>query len=116
MSYKKNQSLNGEAISTSNTSAYETSNSTIQSLDLTQIKQSSVHDGLLNSIILLRQAQECIYNLLNENEVNNYPKGTRKIEDVCEALNSFQDDLSEVMGVVFRDRADKEIDRQLGKR
>ncbi len=82
-------------------------------LDLTQIKQSSVHDGLLNSIILLRQTQERIYKLLNEDEINKYPKGMRKIEDICEALNTFQDDLSEVMGLVSRDRADVEIDRQL---
>lgn len=48
-------------------------------IDLDTIKQASVHDGLLEVIILFKQARDKAYKLLDEKELLQYPKGSRKI-------------------------------------
>lgn len=88
----------------------------IQSLDLNQIKRVSVHDGLLEAIILLKQARDKINKLTDEEEIRCYTKGCRKLEDISEELCSYSDDVASVMALFFAEKAEIEIDRQLGKR
>ena len=97
-------------------SAHETSNSTIQSLDLNQIKQVSVHDGLLEAIILLKQARDKINKLTDEEEIRCYTLGCRKLEDMSEELCNYGNVVADVMALFFAENAEIEIDRQLGKR
>lgn len=84
-------------------------------IDLDTIKQASVHDGLLEVIILFKQARDKAYKLLDEKELLQYPKGSRKIEEIGEAITGFEDDLAEMMGLVFLDRANEIITKQLEK-
>lgn len=84
-------------------------------IDLNTIKQASVHDGLLEVIILFKQIGDKTYKLLDEEELLQYPKGKRKLEEMGEIINGFEDYLAEMMGLVFLDRANEIITKQLEK-
>lgn len=109
---KNASSVQGTCTSTS---AHDTSNSTTQSLDLNQIKQVSVHDGLLEAIILLKQARDKINKLTDQEEIRCYTKGCRKLEDMSEELCNYGNVVAEVMALFFAENAEIEIDRQLGE-
>ena len=82
-------------------------------LDLNQIKQVSVHDGLLEAIILLKQARDKINKLTDQEEIRCYTKGCRKLEDMSEELCNYGNVVADVMALFFAENAEIEIDRQM---
>ena len=84
-----------------------------EELDLNKIKQVSVHDGLLEAIILLKQARAKINSLTDEEEIQCYPKGYHQLGKISESVNNYETDIAEIMSLFFSERADAEIDRQI---
>lgn len=87
-----------------------------EGLDLNKIKQVSVHDGLLEAIILLKQARSKIDKLTDEEEIQCYPKGYHQLSKISDNVISYEKDIAEIMSLYFSERADAEIDRQIAER
>lgn len=70
---------------------------------------ASVHPGLVEAIVLLRQARDKINHLAEEKEIGSYPESFKILDNISSDLARGSNDISELIGIVFSDRIDNEL-------
>lgn len=75
-------------------------------IDINEIKDKSVHTGLLEALFHLRQASEIVSSIQSETEISKYKHRWVKLDDIQDGLNSNSCALGEIISEIIFERLD----------
>ncbi|MCD7923600.1 MAG: hypothetical protein LUI85_02445 [Bacteroides sp.] len=82
-------------------------------INLEEVKKQAVHDGILEAICLLRETRNKVNALVLDEEVACVTDAEDQLIRMSSSLCSFATELSDIIGVIFSDRADEAIGKAL---
>ncbi len=85
----------------------------MRQIDLEEVKKQAVHEGILEAICLLIETKEKIYALLEDEEVICVTQAEDKLTHMTDSICEFTCDLSNIMGIIFSEKADEAIGKVL---
>ena len=82
-------------------------------INLEEVKKQAIHDGILEAICLLRETRNKVNSLVLDEEVTCVVDAEDQLIRMSSSLCSFASELSDIVGVIFSERADEAIGKSL---
>lgn len=83
----------------------------MKELDLDTIRKEVVHTGVLEAMIVLREARKKIESLVKDRELSTWATRSELLVRMSEDIISYENELSDIIGILIPERVEEMLNK-----